>query len=40
MEILLVAEKTEFIAGAIELSSDSAEPCDWTLILEMDPGSL
>ena len=33
-------EKTEFIAGAFELSSDSSEPCDWTLMLEMNPGSL
>ena len=32
-------EKTEFIAGAFELSSDFSEPCDWIFMLEMDAGS-
>ena len=32
-------EKTVFIAGAFELSSDFSEPCDWIFMLEMDAGS-
>ena len=35
-----MSEKTEFVAGTNELSADSADLCDWTLILEIDLGSL